>query len=104
MGWREIDKARRILGLDRKASLVDIRRVYRELALRYHPDSYPPDERDWCHEKMAEITRAYKCIMHYVSQFEVPLERQALRRHGPDRDMHRFEGVWKEEADELGDI
>ena len=104
MSWQEIEKARVILGLDSKASLEDIRKAYHQLALRYHPDSYAAGEREYCHNKMAEITEAYKCIVQYVSQFEVPLGRTELRRYGPDRDMQRFHGVWEEESDELADF
>jgi DnaJ-class molecular chaperone len=34
----EIDKARKLLGLRDRATLEEIKQVYRKMAFRYHPD------------------------------------------------------------------
>ena len=34
----------------------EIRRAYRALAKRYHPDTMPPERQDWAREQMARIT------------------------------------------------
>ncbi|MGD9092793.1 MAG: J domain-containing protein [Anaerolineales bacterium] len=49
-----------ILGVDRKADDEDIKRNYRKLALKYHPDRNPDDSR--AEEKFKEINEAYQVL------------------------------------------
>jgi len=50
----------KILGVDRKASSEEIKRAYRKLALKYHPD-HNPDDGD-AEEKFKEINEAYQVL------------------------------------------
>jgi curved DNA-binding protein len=49
-----------ILGVDRGASASDIKRAYRKLALKYHPDKNPGDTRS--EERFKEINEAYEVL------------------------------------------
>lgn len=49
-----------LLGVSKEASEGDIKKAYRKLALRYHPDRNP-DEKD--QEKFKEISHAYETLM-----------------------------------------
>src|SRR5262245_33808211 len=49
-----------LLGLARGATLVEIKRSYRRLARKYHPDINPGDRMAEAHFK--EITRAYETL------------------------------------------
>jgi curved DNA-binding protein len=49
-----------ILGLDRDASEDDIKRAYRKLALKYHPDHHPDDSES--EERFKEIGEAYAVL------------------------------------------
>jgi curved DNA-binding protein len=49
-----------ILGVDRKASEDDIKRAYRKLALKYHPDRNPGDAS--AEDKFKEINEAYQVL------------------------------------------
>jgi len=49
-----------ILGIDRNATDEEIKRAYRRLALKYHPDRNPGDRT--CEEKFKEINEAYACL------------------------------------------
>jgi len=52
------------LGVDRNASIEDIKKAYRELVKKYHPDRYQDNPlKDLADEKLAEINEAYEYIM-----------------------------------------
>lgn len=48
----------RILEVHQDASTEVIERAYRALARKYHPDSYPPERRQWATAKMQELNEA----------------------------------------------
>ena len=50
----------RILGVDRKAGLVEIKKAYRKLARKYHPDLNPGDKS--AEAKFKEIQEAYSVL------------------------------------------
>src|SRR5262249_57037803 len=49
-----------ILEIDREASLNDIKRAFRKLARRYHPDINPGDRH--AEERFKRITEAYEIV------------------------------------------
>ena len=52
------------MGVDRNASIEDIKKAYRELVKKYHPDRYQDNPlKDLADEKLAEINEAYEYIM-----------------------------------------
>jgi len=51
-----------ILGVKESASLDDIKKAYRELALRYHPDRVPHEQKKEAEEKFKEISEAYAVL------------------------------------------
>ncbi len=51
-----------ILGVSRNASKEEIKRAYRKLAKRYHPD-LNPENREEAEEKFKEISEAYEVLM-----------------------------------------
>ena len=50
----------KILGVDRKASADDIRKAYRKLALKYHPDRNPGDKA--AEDRIKEVNEAYQVL------------------------------------------
>ncbi len=48
-----------ILGLSKTATLQDIKKAYRSLALSHHPDRVPEDKKKEAEEKFKEISEAY---------------------------------------------
>ena len=54
-----------VLGVDKNASEEDIKKAYRELARKYHPDHYSDNPlSELAAEKMKEINEAYDAIMN----------------------------------------
>lgn len=51
-----------ILGIKKNASLDEVKRAYRELALKYHPDRVPTEEKKAAEEKFKEISEAYAVL------------------------------------------
>ena len=49
-----------VLGVDKKASADEIKKAYRKLAKKYHPDLHPDDES--AHKKFTEINEAYEVL------------------------------------------
>ena len=57
----ESDDYYQVLGLNRDASSDDIKRNYRKLSLKYHPDRNP-DQKDECERIFKRIGEAYNVL------------------------------------------
>lgn len=51
-----------ILGVSRNAGLDEIKKAYREMALKFHPDRVPPDQKKAAEEKFKGISEAYAVL------------------------------------------
>ncbi len=51
-----------ILGVPRSATFEDLKKAYRELALRHHPDRVPVEQKKAAEEKFKEISEAYAVL------------------------------------------
>ena len=51
-----------ILGVKKSATLDEIKKAYRSLALQYHPDRVPTDKKKEAEEKFKEISEAYAVL------------------------------------------
>ena len=103
-----IDRYYRILGLDNGAPKQDIKRAYRKLALRYHPDKNP-DNQERATRIFIEINKAYSILMDKPGASE-PIEdvadaRLYFKRHFYDLARrinnadHLSAGIYQEECD-----
>lgn len=88
--WQKIEWARRRLGLEERATLREIKKVYRRLSKENHPDvaghSGKGDQK-----AMREINRAYQLLLDYCNNYRYPLMRN-LNEEVDDEDwwMDRF--------------
>lgn len=52
-----------ILGIAKSASADEIKKAYRNLALKYHPDRVAPEKKKEAEEKFKEVSEAYEVLM-----------------------------------------
>ena len=52
-----------VLGLAKTASADEIKKAYRNLALKYHPDRVPADKKKEAEEKFKEMSEAYEVLI-----------------------------------------
>lgn len=69
-----------VLGVDKKASKEDIKKAFRKLAHKYHPDKGSTDE-----SKFKEITEAYSVLSDDKKRREYDTYGQAFAAGGPPR-------------------
>ena len=74
-----MDEYYRILGVDASSDVNDVKRAYRGLAKKYHPDYHPNQT------KMVEINEAYSEIMKYLKDKpEVVYDKSRRTRERPN--------------------
>ncbi|MCL4477945.1 MAG: DnaJ domain-containing protein [Deltaproteobacteria bacterium] len=93
--YREINKARRILGLPYIATIDHIKDAYHRLARQYHPDKCEDKNKDFCTKKMAEINYAYKLLMDYTHNYRYFLTEDEYKRQDPEYALKRFYNSFK---------
>lgn len=88
--FEKIDRARKLLGLAEEASLEEIKRTYRELAKKFHPDKKKGNKK-----KMQEINQAYKNLLDYCEKYRYPLSKERIKKEDRrSRLEERFEDDW----------
>ena len=82
IGFADIDKARRLLGLGEKASMQELKDAYRHLCKRCHPDlqgSEPANSK-----KFREIHAAYRLLLHYCQHYHFSFAREDVETFDPE--------------------
>ncbi|WP_456430492.1 J domain-containing protein [Nitratifractor sp.] len=78
---REIQDALERLGLPRMVTAREVKRRYRELARRYHPDRPGGDA-----EKMRGVQEAYDLLREYMENFRFRFDEEEIARQFPERE------------------
>lgn len=76
----EIENALEVLGLPRLITKEDIKKQYRFLAKKYHPDKGGDPK------KMEEISSANSLLMAYIEQFRYTFDDEEISRQYPGAD------------------
>ena len=96
--YKNVNRARKILNLGKRATMSDIRTAYKKLSLKYHPDRCGDDEKEECEEKFKKISRAYKLIMDYCDLHKFSFAGEKVKQVSPDeaykQHIDRFYGDW----------
>ena len=64
-----------VLGVQRDASLEQIKKAYRKRVKEWHPDRHPPSKKDECTQRIIEINAAYEILSD-------PERREAYDKYG----------------------
>ncbi len=96
--FKKIDNARKILGLENAASLEEIKKAYRSLAHKYHPDKCAEPDKKTCEERFKRVKEAYDTLLGYCAGYRFPFNEEAVNRTTPDakyrEHMERFYDGW----------
>ena len=101
LDFKEVDQARKILGLTEYATLKEINAAYRELALKYHPDKCKGDKKPECEEKFKEIAHAKDVLSAYCAGYRYSFKDKDVKRSFYDKDFYKhlqkfYDGWWGE--------
>jgi len=99
--FKEIDKARKTLGLNEYAVLKEINAAYRELALKYHPDKYKGEKKAECEEKFKKIAHAKDLLLAYIAGYRFSFKEKDVKRNSYDEETYKhlqkfYDGWWGE--------
>lgn len=94
----DIEWAIDIFGIEDKATMKEIRSIYRKLSLKYHPDRCKEQDKIHFKEKFQEINNAYEIILSYCKNYSYSFIEEDLIENDPDRDFkehaERFYESW----------
>ncbi|ETV98581.1 hypothetical protein H310_08703 [Aphanomyces invadans] len=87
-----------ILGASSGASPQDLKRIYRKLSLKYHPDKVAPEERDSAQAKFLKIANAYRVLSD-------PARREKYDLYGiaDDEGFKNFDEAFRHARDSVED-
>ena len=88
--FERVDRARKLLGLGEESTLDEIKKTYRELARKFHPDRKKGDQK-----KMQEINQAYENLLSYCDNYRYPLSMERIKKEDRKSKLEeRFKDDW----------
>ena len=101
--FKQIDEARKLLGLSEYATIEDVQNAYRKLSLKYHPDRCKGKKKEEGEEMFKRINHARDVIMAYFSGYRYSFKEKDIKRNTMDKQFYEhlkrfYDGWW----DELG--
>jgi hypothetical protein len=85
MTYKKLRSAIRTFGLGDRATLVEIKARYRELAKRHHPDAGDGENA----EEIYRVIEANKLIMEYVASYRYGFSEQEYLEQDPEERLRR---------------
>lgn len=96
--FKQIDEARKLLGLYEEATLAEIKQAYRKLSLKYHPDKCKDEDKPRCEEMFKRITQARDILLSYCANYKFSFREADVKRNLPPDDVYahikRFYSDW----------
>ena len=78
--FQQIDAARRLLELDERATMNEIKSNYRRLLGKWHPDRCDGNK-DGCEEMTRKIVEAYRIILTYCEQYRFSFAKEEVNSY-----------------------
>jgi DnaJ-class molecular chaperone len=88
--FNEIEEARKLLGLGEAVTLKEIRRAYRTLAHRHHPDKHNDAVSEETEELMKRLNWAYKLLTDYCDNYKYSFRQDDVARTYPHEEYLRI--------------
>jgi DnaJ-class molecular chaperone len=96
--FRQIDEARKLLGLSEEVTLEEIKEAYRELSLKYHPDRCKEKDKKHCEEVFKKINQARDIILNYCANYKYSFKEKDIKKNVMDKELYehlkRFYDGW----------
>jgi len=100
--FKTINEARKILGLGKTATLEEIKKAYKKLALKYHPDRCKEKGKKKCEEMFKKINHANDILMAYCINYKFSFKEEDIEK--TDIDKAAYEHLKRFYSDWLGDL
>jgi DnaJ-class molecular chaperone len=81
MDFKQVDKARKVLGLNEYADIGEIKDAFRKLSLKYHPDRCQKKDKKRCGEIFKEITNAKDIILSYCGNYRYSFREKDVKKN-----------------------
>jgi len=96
--FKQIDEARKLLGLNEEVTLEGIKEAYRELSLKYHPDRCKEKDKKHCEEVFKKINQARDIILNYCANYRYSFKEKDVKKNTMDKELYehlkRFYDGW----------
>jgi DnaJ-class molecular chaperone len=94
MNFKEIDEARKLLGLGETATLKEITTAYRRMAHLYHPDKKQGDNPVDA-EMIKKLNRVNKVLTDYCDKYKFSFRQEDVDRVYPEeKDFEKWRDIW----------
>lgn len=93
MTYNDLQEALRVLGLEERVTLREIKTRHKELVKRYHPDTGNTDEP----EKIRQVNAAYRIVLDYVTGYRFAFTSEEFYEQNPEerlRQQFSNDPVW----------
>jgi curved DNA-binding protein CbpA len=87
--YERLVRASELLELQERASLEEVKKAYRTLAGRWHPDKAEDGKRAEAEERMKALNEAYALLKAYCERYPIPFGQESLRDTEPLYDHYR---------------
>lgn len=97
--FKQIDEARKLLGLNETATLEEIRSIYKKLALKYHPDKCKEEKKKECEEKFKSMSHANDILMAYCAGYRYSFKEKDVKKNTMGKEYYEhlkrfYDGWW----------
>lgn len=96
--FKQINEARKLLGLDEEASIEEIKVAFRNLSLKYHPDRCKDKDKKRCEDMFKKINHAKDVIVSYCANYRYSFKEKDAKKNTMDKELYehlkRFYDGW----------